>query len=147
MSSRPSNQSLDSSLGLLKGDAMTDLVDFDASKENLEPNISLGRYLQPAFEGSPLAAETSVSSQPLSDSEEEDVALPTSVPTMIPSESFEFTPPAPVLPQSVQPSPEQPSFSDASIASMNGFSWDKVVQANTADNDVGASFKPQASVY
>ena len=96
------NRSLDSSLGLLKGDAWTEDLDFETTKENLEPNISLGRYLQPAGQESPAAAgefSTSLSSQPLSDSEDED-ELPT-VPAAIESQSFEFQPPAPV--QTINP--------------------------------------------
>ena len=126
------NRSLDSSLGLLKGDAWTEDLDFETTKENLEPNISLGRYLQPAGQESPAAAgefSTSLSSQPLSDSEDED-ELPT-VPAAIESQSFEFQPPAPV--QTINPT-TLAETSNMTEASFNGFSWDKVVKANTADD-------------
>merc|ERR1719210_1162085 len=98
----------------------------------LEPNISPGRYLQPAGQESPAAAgefSTSLSSQPLSDSEDED-ELPT-VPAAIESQSFEFQPPAPV--KTINPT-TLAETSNMTEASFNGFSWDKVVKANTADD-------------
>ena len=68
------NESLDSSLGLLNADALKNVSafsEFDVSKENSDPggDMSLGRYLQPAHAD---AADESVCSQPLSDSEDEE---------------------------------------------------------------------------
>ena len=61
-------------MGLLNADALKNVSafsEFDVSKENSDPSgdMSLGRYLQPA-EG-----DESVCSQPLSDSDEEELPI------------------------------------------------------------------------
>ena len=125
----PNNNSLDSSLGILNADELKNTFsDCDVTKENISPsNVSLGRYLQPLSTRSHVHPDSSLGSQPLSDSEEEQ-----EVPLVTNNDSFQFQAPLPPisLPQPFIPSPQ---ILEESSASINGFSWDKVAQANTAE--------------
>jgi len=138
----PNNNSLDSSLGLLNNDALKNISRFsecDATKENVEPsnpNISLGKYLQ-AAQGED---DQSILSQPLSDSEDEQEVPVLS--TTNKSDSFKFLCPEPY------PFPPAQSKGPQSLeeSSFNGFSWDKVAQANTAEDSVSRILQQAQSV-
>ena len=105
--------------------------------------MSLGRYLLPAVED----ADESVSSQPLSDSEDEDPPALLADQVQQPEEeddSFQFAAPIP-LSQVSQPPAPAPQPSDQNLESSVSFvSWDRVVMANASEE---LSFHHQGESY